>query len=317
MKLIIFLAVMFFAFILAIIEYKRKDVTFSEEKVDTIYVMSAEDLTKKLANHYNDIFIFADDIVVEEQFSLGSQDHPFVGKVIGNGYSLTLKGNCNSLFEYIGEGGIVEDINIIFEKVGVEIKDFGLLAIENRGVIRNVKLTVEEFQYVGTGMKTLGMVAAFNYGEIDSVVLDYTVKNMLKGSTAPAMGGICAKNYGTIKNVLVFPHHEDFKELEPGNTNSKIGAVYLDAYGDSSFENCYAVFVANDFAYKDTEVLSSKRKVTAIDPSEVTGEFLDTLSFDDRYWEVIGDELFLKPLGSGGVADKTFFTPFSSSSDKT
>lgn len=147
-------------------------------------------------------------------YSSSSTNH-FQGIFEGNGhtiynFSAAYNGNLtagnSSLFGQIGTNGVVRNLNII--KVAVVNRIAGGLATVNRGLIENVFVQVH-----------------FNV-------------NRTTDENNP-MGGVVAKNYGTIRNTIAVV------SLEPGIASKNIGGIAGRTYnfnGISSLtENNYAI----------------------------------------------------------------------------
>lgn len=165
---------------------------------DTLQNIGKSESGMSLSAHYKQ---FDDiDLSDEEWTPIGSSSTQFTGTYDGGGYGITnltvtLKNN-SGLFNTIGAGGIVRNINLVDTDIDVSTgNDGGAVAITNNGIIENCYVT-------GTikGNKNFGGIVGTNNGTIRNcyVTADIT-------GDAGNMGGIAgiANSSSKILNCVV------------------------------------------------------------------------------------------------------------------
>ncbi len=125
----------------------------SGSKEDPYVITNAEqfNLISTVKDGLNKHYILAEDIMFSgvDFVPIGNEDKPFNGSIDGNGFSiknLTVSGNENvGLFAYIGENGVVENLNVENSEFSVVSSDYekvyaGAIAAVNEGIISNCKI---------------------------------------------------------------------------------------------------------------------------------------------------------------------------------
>lgn len=125
----------------------------SGSKEDPYVITNAEqfNLISTVKDGMNKHYILAEDIIFNsvDFLPIGNEDKPFNGSIDGNGFSiknLTVSGNENvGLFAYIGESGVVENLNVENSEFSVVSSDYekvyaGAIAAVNEGIISNCKI---------------------------------------------------------------------------------------------------------------------------------------------------------------------------------
>ena len=279
-------------------------VSFSEEKVHEVHIEDEEDLIATVDSFYNNIYILEEDIVINDLSAIADRERPFIGTFDGNGHKITFSGKtAESLFGYIGKGGVVKNLHIQVAGATFAEKLGAILALENEGQILNCKITLENSSVHAKG--SYGGVVAINRGIIKNVVVDVAMrKNLSSGEVENTRqlvtGAICAYNYGEIFSSVASIQYEGFPEAdkdvvyETMQTNTTIGAVYGINNRQNGISQCIAL--VDDSLYPSDQ--KEKGIDFCFDAAEVFTEnriFLD-LGFDEERWilrdtalDLIGD----------------------------
>lgn len=216
--------------------------SFNDEKSETVYVNSADDLKGIGKSFYNNNFYLENDITIESFSTLTEADRPFIGVFDGMGHTLTFTGEVHSaLIGYIGEGGIIRNLNIALEDCTVTSDFIGLLAYENEGTIADCTVS-GEITLAQSGLASV--LAAVNRGAIQRVVMELTVtRPALEAEHASSVyGGLCAYNYGSLENIVAYgttfvnlQETEREAVFKQGAKNFGVGSVFgVDMGGTAS-----------------------------------------------------------------------------------
>ena len=287
--------------LLALINVRKTSLSFHDEQVLTIEIESEEDIMNCLSGAYNDNLILKNDIVITHSYSISRKDTPFSGTFKGNGYTIKINNTVSSLFEYVAESGVIEDVTIEYTGSALD-NEHGIITKENLGTIRDINIKCNNMRIVSS--RTVGGVAAINRGKIENIVCEYTFTNALYANVKniPTIGGICANNYGTISNVIVYPTTNtfDFTVSSSGKGNAYIGAVYVKENAASKVNNCYAVLDVNLVNLYDITKSGSKIIVKADITSDMLSSndeyiLIDSLPiFKTSIWEIDQNKIIMK-----------------------
>ncbi len=276
-------------------------VSFFEEKVQVVRISEEEDLIATADSFYNNIYYLEEDIVINDLSALASRERPFVGTFDGQGYTITFSGKtAESLFGYIGEGGVVKNLHIQVAGATFDEKLGAILALESAGQILNCKITLENSTVSAKG--SFGGVVAINRGIIKNVVVDVSMTKRLQASEAESTrqlvtGAVCAYNYGEIFSSVASIQYMNFPEADKNvvfdtkQTNTTVGAVYGINNHQNGISQCVAL--VEDTLYPSDQ--KEKGIDFALDAAEVFTEnriFLD-LGFDEKRWILRGNALDL------------------------
>ncbi len=155
--------------------------------------------------------------------SASAINYPLEGDYDGNGKTIeNLSRSATSshvgLFEVIGEGGRVYDLNLVnFNMTSQGLAISGALAAENRGTISNVTISnstvLGTFWNYSTGINRpseVGGVVARNSGTIEDTVVENTTiirhevgSALTYGKRSHGVGGIAGNNSGEVLNSAV------------------------------------------------------------------------------------------------------------------
>ena len=294
---IIIFILMLTGILLGFFHAKSLGVSLEEERVHIVAINSEDDIANMGGSFYNNICRLESDIIVENHASLASSDFPFVGVFDGQGYTITFKGDISqSLFGYIGYGGVVKNLNIDVSSCNFDSQISAILALENLGTIVNCRIIADNINLSRHGM--YASVVAQNKGVIKNVYTKVNFVNMNTESSLTSsqsvIGGIAAYNYGLITSSICEINYENFDETKKDNVfngstiNTCIGAIYgMNMQGD--VDNCAAIIDSNAYLSdnKNKEVLF----VTNEQPYKVFNEdyLFTTLGFDSKRWTYRND----------------------------
>ena len=270
--------------------------SFSEEKSNIIHINSEEDMDLAGA-FYNDVCYLETDLEIGSFDTLTKPDRPFIGTFDGMGHTLTLGEEAHgALFGYIGEGGVVRNLNIVLNCT-VSSSYFGLLAYENKGTIEDCKISGEITIPVGA---VASIVTAVNRGVIRHVVIEnVTVKGASSEEAAASVyGGLCAYNYGTLENIVSssvsFEHiDETVREnvFEHGMKNYGVGSIIGVNMGGTA-SGLVETVASQYLSDADTENVvytdDITTKLTTEYVAETLGfELITTWKFTDKHLELV------------------------------
>ncbi len=193
---------------LGFLHAKSHGVTFFEEKVHVLEkARSEDDFLQLKGSLYNDVIYLDEDVTLKKKDCLFStEDRPFVGVFDGKGNTLILEGDFSeSLFGYIGKGGVVKNVSIVVKDTGLGTMQenlIAILALKNEGEIENCSITIERASLSGT--TTCGMVVAINSGTIENVYVRATVYDDGIDLVKSKIGAIAGQNLvrGNILNCI-------------------------------------------------------------------------------------------------------------------
>ena len=277
---------------------KELGVNFFEEKVQNVAIKSEDDITEMGLSFHNNVCTLENDIVIKNSTSLATRELPFVGEFDGKGHKITFTGDVeNSLFGYIGEGGVVKNLHIEVGSADISEKSAAILALENSGTIINCKITVKAAKVSVGGNH--GAVVATNKGLIKNVVVKSKFENAVgEGvSRRSIIGGVAAYNYGDIESCFCDTSFDSFPETVKSNifngtaVNSSVGAVY--GVNNGSVRKCVAI--VGDETYVSDNKNSNITLVTEANRVEVFNEenIFGALGFDSELWIYLDNEFSL------------------------
>ncbi|MBE6553140.1 MAG: hypothetical protein E7666_02240 [Ruminococcaceae bacterium] len=279
--------------LMGLLDAMRLGVSFFEEKVHEVLIYDEEDLIETADSFYNNIYYLKEDIVINDLSALASRERPFIGTFDGQGHTVTFSGKtADSLFGYIGEGGVVKNLHIQVAGATFDEKMGAILALENAGQILNCKVTLQNSTVSAKG--SYGGMVAFNRGIIKNAVADVMMtKRLQAGETENTRllvtGAICAYNYGEIFSSVATVVYESFPEADRNevfgttqNGESYIGAIFGINNRQNGISHCVALV--------EDSLYSSDQKATgitfALDAEEVfeADRIFFELGFDEELW---------------------------------
>jgi hypothetical protein len=291
-KIMISAVLMLVGIALGFFHAKSLGVNLFEERVHTVSINREGDFSDMGASFHNNICTLESDIVVANHSALASAELPFVGVFDGQGHTITFAGDVDqSLFGYIGKGGVVKNLNIVVSNCEFDSKVGAILALENSGTIINCKVTVKSVNLPMSG--TYAAMVANNKGVIKNVYTNVSFTNTFVSTSSTVrrsiIGGIAAYNYGEITSAISEIKFVDFSETVKANifnnsaVNTSIGGVYGVNNG-GALRNCAAVI--GDDAYvadnKDQNVIVATTSGRGSVFNEET--LFVTFGFDSNRW---------------------------------
>ena len=287
------------ALFLGFLDATLMGVNLFEEKVHSVGIKSESDILAMGNSFHNNICTLENDIILYRSSMLASRELPFVGEFDGKGHKITLSGNVEeSLFGYIGEGGVVKNLHIEVISAEMASKVASILALENDGTVINCKITIKSAILKNSG--NYAAVVSTNRGIVRNVVVNACFENGIIDTSVARrtlIGGIAAYNYGEISSCISNVSYVSYPETVKSNifegsaVNSTIGAIY----GTNNGVVRQSVAVVSEETYvrdsKDTNITfvnDSNRK-------DVFGEenIFGTLGFNDEIWIFVNNEFSL------------------------
>ena len=297
-KILLLIIIVVGASIFGFIHAKSLGVGLFEEKVHNASITSESDIIAMGGSFYNNVCKLENDVTLYQSFGLATRENPFVGVFDGNGHTITISDNAqNSLFGYIGEGGVVKNLHIVVVSTEFTEKTAAIVALENEGTIINCKVTVK---YVGVKASgNYGAVVSTNRGVIKNVVVSssFESKSTDNQTRRTIMGGICAYNYGEIDSCISEVSYKGYPETIKSNifsgnaVNNSIGAVC--GVNNGTVKNSVSVIS------ESTYVSDNKNKeitfVTDNNRKDVFSEenLFENLGFNEDLWIFINGEFSL------------------------
>lgn len=282
---------------------KQVGVSFFEEKVHTVTIDEEADIKAMGASFHNNICSLDKDITITDSNVLASNDLPFVGVFDGRGHTITFEHEPqNSLFGYIGEKGVVKNLNIVVKSVTFGNKKGGILAIENKGQILDCTVTVESAKITVKG--NYAGVVTNNRGLIKNVIANTHFENaMSEDMTANharlTIGGICAYNHkggGQINSCIVQTTFANFNETDSQKifagqaVNNSIGSVY--GINNGGVAERTDVILADKVYVADSRDQKLTFKASAAEVYTDENLFIN-LGFNDKRWELVLEDFGL------------------------
>lgn len=135
-----------------------------------IKVSSYDEIIKKGSSICNDVILLTNDIKISDvNNSIGKEELPFNGTFDGQGHKIEITynnfKNIKSIFEIIGENGIIKNVHFYFKKnITLDSGDFSGIADINNGIIENciIDFSSISLKYSGSFSPTVNT----NNGEI-------------------------------------------------------------------------------------------------------------------------------------------------------
>ena len=287
----------------AFLEAKLPGIGFFEERVHQLSVESQKDLEEKQSSLYNDVIRLENDITLKDKSLLFcSPEQPFVGTFDGRGYKVTLQGDFSeSIFGNIGEGGVVENVEIVLSadnRSTMQESYCALLALENRGVIRNCKISVEMVE--AKGAIVCGMVVAKNIGTISNVYVDAVVHNAGLDPSLACIGAIAGKMQGrnsVIKNCVVHIDYTGVTDEYKGDFRDRLKLVVGQSI-TGTVENCM-IFIPESLNYLDLTGYTESTFPTILGEGDQVSfdvaALMETYQFSEELWIIEQNRLMLLP----------------------
>ena len=298
LKFLLLIVLLLGASLFGFVEAKLHGVGFFEEKVHEISITSENTFTEMGDSFYNNVCTLENDMTLYKTTGLASKDFPFVGVFDGKGHTITVWENAqNSLFGYIGEGGVIKNLHIVVISADFTEKTAAVLALENAGTIVNCKITLKSANVHTAGH--YGTVVSINKGTIKNVVVNSVFENKLLDAPGrkTVLGGICAYNYGEIESCISEVSYTAYPETLKDNIfsgtalNNSVGAIC--GINNASVKNSVSIlsedaYVADNKNKEITFVTKENRKDAFSEEN-----LFETLGFDDDLWVFLNGEFSL------------------------
>lgn len=241
--------------------------------------------------HYTayDVCYLSGNIEVSQLFdSIGNKKDIFQSTFDGKGYSIEFKDNAQSksLFDIIGEQGVVKNLEIKIDKCTINQPSYGALAIQNYGKISNVMVEIEELSIYEETIA--GGIVGLNYGEMSFLYGNIKVINNKGVST---VGTLCGYNDGKISNAFSIISYSNVPEVIKENLLN--GAVN-NSYGFACGVNNKADGIVECYYMNKDSYLCSDRYITK-NLSNYLSDFefdvvLSILRFPVKIWKLTIDD---------------------------
>lgn len=223
---------------------RTSNVTIEAKKIETFEELKALNNTL-----LNDNYFITKDIIIDEDFTLGSKENPLTGKLFGNGHTISI--NCetsSSLIYQIVGNSTVSNLKVEYTKKTSQLtKDFGGIATINYGKITDCYVTYNEGLYVGDSA-TVGGVCALNFGELKNVICKVNLIENLTQFSNSRIGGIVgvSMDNSLIENCLSLATSQYVENIESNIENGQlktynIGKVYGTKFSNASVKSVYTV----------------------------------------------------------------------------
>lgn len=192
----------------------------AKEANDIVYVRNKNDLNKirnNLAGHY--VFDVDGYVQIDEPWvPIGSEEHPFTGRIEGNGHGINIK-----------KGFLVDN----------DSNDVGLFAY-NKGTIQHLKIMVYgqvlnfNSNEVNNYNLNLGMLCGSNGGYVTGCEINFSKLNIPEKIETLNCGGVAGINYGQIQECSI----ASGTNLEIFS-NTNFGFFVGKSCGDSVIKYCW------------------------------------------------------------------------------
>jgi len=207
-------------------------------------------------------YVLMNDISVSNWMPIGNSSSSFMGKLNGNGYTITIRsfGDVDSsdgnylvgLFGSMGRGSEVRDLKVVVNQTIAKNDGYiwfgGITGGLNGGVIdncvadMNVSLeTSDSYNYVGGiagGVSNEGIIR--NCYTMGKIGVSGDIFNMVKYMTAPNfVGGIAGTMGGS--SAMIQNCYTTGNISASGNHYSYVGGVVGRVYDNSTIQNCYTM----------------------------------------------------------------------------
>ena len=266
--------------------------SFKNDQKTIKHVATIEDLQTINLQKLNDIIILDNDLVLEEDFVLGSQNKIFEGEFYGNGHSITFTNTITTPFIYqIGEEGSVSDVEIIYENALLNLQqDFGGITLTNYGKISNCKVDYDSRVTIESA-NSVGGVVAYNYGSIDHClsIVNFDDNNQL-GLLNVIAGGIAGFNNGSgsIQNCV---SHVRSEYISNRYSDIITGKIPVPKLGGIIGGNKDTATVKKNYCNASLTISADyiNEWVTYVPDSEIKGKAVyetDKAAFDAVYWSL-------------------------------
>lgn len=255
-----------------------------------IYIKNQSEFIEYTKNYdsYERAYL-ATNITIEKDFiSMGQKEKLFNGIFDGCGYSISFKNRIlnTSLFNIIGEEGIVKNLELIIEDAIVNLTSFGLIANQNKGTINNVIVKVKNITILKDTM--LGCIVGLNQGTISFCYVEGTINNNITLSRrASIISGCCGFNDGLVSSVITNINYENFEEVKKeklleGTINNSYGTI-------CGINNKQEEGIKNSYYFGNEEnVFSDNQYITRIET--LTEEILlNKYLFNNKLWNLTID----------------------------
>ncbi len=255
-----------------------------------IYITNQSEFIEYTKNYdsYERAYL-ATNITIENDFtSIGQKDKLFNGTFDGCGYSISFKDKIlnTSLFNIIGEKGIVKNLEIIIEDASVNLTSYGFIANQNKGTINNVIVKIKSLNILKDTM--FGGIVGLNQGTISFCYVEGTINNNITLSRkASIISGCCGFNDGLVSSVITNINYQNFDEiikekLLEGKINNSYGIICgINNKQEAGIKNSY--YLGNkEYVFSDKEYVTNIETLT----EEI---LLNKYLFNNKLWKLTID----------------------------
>lgn len=279
------------AFLALAASYLGLVTSFGDREVVEVRLDSAEDLLALKGCYMNDHYVLEKDIVLE--------DIPFsfdlLGTFDGRGHHIYVEGDYSRpLFEEIGPGASVLDLNLVYEGTYVAASDsFGGLALSNYGTIERVSVCYEQTVELSNTL-SFGGLTVLNAGTIKEAVVKLTAEedpSLLPSYCVGGLASFLASTSCLEESVSLFKSRYSYlgspDEIVSSNLLD-IGLCYGNRIPESKIERTYVLAGG----------LASDRKdgdLSYVEEGELDRDFyVREAGFEAERWDFGGEMPVLK-----------------------
>ena len=274
---------------------------YNAMRVNTHNVKSSSELQKICSSVNNDVVYLESDVTIENSnFRIGSDRYPFCGVFDGQGHTVQVNYSTvnakNSIFGFIAEGGVVQNVNFVFTNVEVNGTTYGAIANINDGTIKDCAVSFETLKINEAGM--FSPLVAVNRGNISNVVISSMLVKNVDALEEHNMlfGNACVYNKGQINNVIVTAKYQGWKSTDEFSVmkglvhNNGISAVNFNDVNEGKTVGCVAITDSGVYTADRYSAVSFQK-----DPSKVfnTENIFYKMNFNNQCWSLVGYSLSL------------------------
>ena len=256
-----------------------------------VFTINSEDDFHEYLRFYNsyEVCRLESDLSLTRAFtSIGTKTNKFSKVFDGNGYTIkmTLEAKDTPLFNIVDKKGVIKNLEVEIDECTVNTSSYGALAIRNKGMITNCKLTMDDMKIKCDTMA--GAMVAINDGDISFCHSKVKISNKIVNSRKESIvSGLCAFNNGNISSVIVNVCYNGFigtnySDILEGTLNETIGAIYGVNNSSLNVKDNYYI-CESDYYLSDSKYTLDIKNANFVF-NETT--LLNTLHFNNKIWEL-------------------------------
>ena len=278
------------------------DRDYATEKSEVVYASSPEDISKLGAAIYNDRIYLTNDIhISDKSYKIGTDTFPFTGVFNGNGHTVYLDytsvDESTSLFDYLGKGAVVENVNFVLGNVIVSGNGYGAIAKINDGTIRNCSVKYKSITISEPGVYS--PLASINRGTIKGVLVEGELVSKVSSDKERNVffGNACAYNSGTLDSAIALASFSGFNSTDElailkGETkNYAICAVHFRDVNGGISHNTATVLKKGTHTADDR---ASEIEFLELSQLLVENKLYIDLDFSNDFWTISKGKIALK-----------------------